>query len=100
MMAFDRTPSQARFEPDTVAALRTALSDSISHGDLPANLHDLLCRAADEARSKDISAERLLLILKDIWYSLPEVAGAASRDVESVLLQQLISGCIQAYYSL
>jgi hypothetical protein len=99
-MAFDRTPSQARLEPDTVAALRAALSDAIPRGDLPANLHDLLCHAADEARSKDIPAERLLLILKEIWYSLPEVARAASPDVENVLLQQLISGCIQAYYSL
>jgi hypothetical protein len=100
MMAFDRTPSQPRLEPDTVAALRSALSASIPRGDLPADLHDLLCRAAEEARNKDIPAERLLLILKDIWYSLPEVTNAASRDVENALLQQLISRCIQAYYSL
>ncbi|HXD50028.1 MAG TPA: hypothetical protein VN600_14710 [Gemmatimonadaceae bacterium] len=100
MMAFDRTPSQPRLEPDTVAALSTALSASVPRGDLPPDLHDLLCRAAEEARTKDIAAEQLLLILKDIWHSLPEVTGAASRDVESTLLQQLISRCIQAYYSL
>ena len=100
MMAFDRTPSQPRLEPDTVAALNTALSASVPRGDLPPDLHDLLCRAAAEARTKDIAAEQLLLILKDIWHSLPEVTGAASRDVESTLLQQLISRCIQAYYSL
>ena len=98
-MAFARTPSPPRLEPDTVAAIRDALASSVPRGDLPADLHDLLCRAADEARGKDISAERLLLILKDLWHSIPEVAGAPSRDVENALLQQLISRCIQAYYS-
>jgi hypothetical protein len=100
MMAFDRSPSSQHLDPDTVTALRTALSSSIARGGLPPDLHDLLCRAADEARGKGISAERLLLILKDIWHSLPEVAGAASRDAENELLQQLITRCIQAYYSL
>jgi hypothetical protein len=100
MMAFDRTPSSPQLDPGTVTALRTALSASIPRGDLPPDLHDLLCRAADEARGKGIAAERLLLLLKDIWHSLPEVAGAASRDAENALLQQLISRCIEAYYSL
>lgn len=99
MMAFDRTPTPQRLEADTVAALRTALSSSIPRGNLPDDLPVLLGRAAHEARSKDIPAERLLLLLKEIWHSLPQVAGAGSRDVENALLQQLISRCIQAYYA-
>jgi hypothetical protein len=98
MMAFDRTPSLPRLDPATTAALRAALARSVEEGNHSAELRDLLCQAAAEAREKGIQAERLLVMLKDIWYSLPEVAGAASSDVENALLQELISRCIQEYY--
>ena len=99
-MAFDRTPSQPELDPETVAALRTALAKSASQGTHVADLHDLLCRAAGDARSKGIRAEHLLLMLKDIWYALPEVMHAPSSDVENPLLRELISRCIQEYYSI
>lgn len=100
MMAFDRTPSRPSLDPQITEALRKALATSVVQGNHVDNLRELLCRAAADARSKDVQAEQLLLILKDIWYALPEVAGAASRDVENALLQEMISRCIQEYYSL
>jgi uncharacterized linocin/CFP29 family protein len=100
MMAFDRTPSLPGLEPGTVEALRSALSRSVTQGNHTDDLRELLCRAADEARTKGILAERLLVILKDIWYSLPNVAGARSSAAENALLQELISRCIQEYYAL
>jgi predicted component of type VI protein secretion system len=63
-------------------------------------LHDLLCRAADEARTKGIHAEHLLILLKDIWYGLPELNAVAATEHENTLLQQLISRCIQEYYAI
>lgn len=99
MMAFDRTPSGSSLAPETVEALRAALAQSVHRGNHGDDLRDLLCAAAEEARSKGIPAERLLVILKDIWHSLPDVLGAASSEVEHSLLQQLISRCIQEYYS-
>jgi hypothetical protein len=100
MMAFDRTPALPNLSPETVAALKTAFAHSVDRGAHESDLRQLLCRAAEEARTKGILAERLLIILKDIWYSLPEVAGASSADREHALLQELISRCIQEYYSL
>lgn len=100
MMAFDRTPSQPDIDPNTVEALRTVLAKSVVQGNHTDDLRDLLCKAAEEARSKGIPAERLLIVLKDIWYSLPKVANASSTDVENTLLQELISRCIQEYYSI
>ncbi len=99
MMAFDRTPSSPGLAPETVTALREALSASVLRGGLPPDLTPLLRGAADEARAKGISAERLLVFLKDIWNSLPEVASAPSPDAAHELLQHLISRCIHAYYS-
>ena len=99
MMAFDRTPFQPSLDPQTTGALRAALAKSASEGNHPNDLRELLCSTADEARRKGIQAERLLIILKDLWYSLPEVAGSSSQ-AQNALLQELISRCIQEYYAL
>jgi hypothetical protein len=100
MMAFDRTPDRPELEAGTVEALREALSRSVRDGDHVPNLREILCHAAEDARSKQIPAEQLLVILKDIWYSLPEVASASQGGVSNPLLQDLISRCIQEYYAL
>jgi hypothetical protein len=99
MMAFDRTPSVPTLEPATVDALRAALTRSVKQGNHAEELRELLCKAADEARTKGITAERLLVLLKDVWYSLPGVANAPSADAANALLQELVSRCIQEYYS-
>jgi hypothetical protein len=99
MMAFDRTPTGPSLAPETVEALRAALAQSINRGSHSDDLRDLLCTAADEARTKGIPAERLLVMLKDIWHSLPDVLSATSSDIQHGLLQQLISRCIEEYYS-
>ena len=99
MMAFDSTPSASTLAPSTVEALRATLSTSVAQGTHGRELHDVLCHAAEEARVKGIHAERLLVILKDIWYGLPDVGAAGSSEAEIALLQELISRCIQEYYS-
>lgn len=100
MMAFDRTPSRPALEPETVQALRNALATSVAQGNHVDNLRDLLCKAAGDARSKGMQAEQLLVTLKEIWYSMPEVSNATSAVAENALLQELISRCIQEYYAL
>ena len=59
----------------------------------------MLARAATDARSKGMQAEQLLLALKDIWYSLPELSTQPGNDGQTRLLQQLIARCIQEYYA-
>jgi hypothetical protein len=99
MMAFDRTPSAPNLDPATIEGLRAVLARSVLRGTHSDDLHALLVGAAVEARDKGLQAEQLLLVLKQLWYSLPEVTGAASADVENRLLQELISRCIRAYYA-
>ena len=43
--------------------------------------------------------EQLLVTLKDLWFSLPELTANTGSDVENVLLQELISRCIKEYYA-
>ena len=99
MMAPDRTPNSSALDPAIVSDLAAALSRSLkagSHGD---ELRGLLSRAALDARQKGIHAEQLLLVLKDIWYSLPQLATRPGNDTQTRLLQQLIARCIQEYYA-
>ena len=99
-MAFDRTPSPPSLEPETLEALRAAFSKSVATGNHSNELHDLLCTTAREARDKGIHAERLLVTMKDIWLSLPNVVAAPTSGAANTLLQELISRCIREYYAL
>lgn len=97
MMAFEPIPDVA-LAPSTVTELRTALSRSITAGSHCDELNTILTRAATEARQRGIQGEQLLLLLKKIWYSLPQLSPQPTSDTQARLLQQLISRCIQEYY--
>jgi hypothetical protein len=99
MMAFEQSPSTTALDPGMISELRTALSRSLQSGDHGDELKSLLTRAAADARQKGVQAERLLLALKDIWYSLPQLSGQPGNEVQTRLLQQLIARCIQEYYA-
>jgi hypothetical protein len=97
MMAYERTPSH-RLEPETAEALRGVMNRAVARGDHSDELHDVLCRAAAEAREKGIQAEQLLVIMKDLWNSLPELRRVTGSERQTELLQELISRCIERYY--
>ena len=97
MMAFDRMPSP-RLEAPTLDALRAVMQRAMRKGDHGIELQEVLARAAAEAREKDIHAEQLLVIMKDLWHSIPDLR-AADTDRQNELLQELISRCITQYYA-
>jgi hypothetical protein len=98
MMAFDRTPGPA-LDPATLAELRACLVRAVQQGDHDQELRVVLAKAAAEARGRGVLAEQLLLALKDVWYSLPQVTHHTGSEVHTRLLQQLIARCIQEYYA-
>jgi hypothetical protein len=100
MMAFEKTPPRPTLDSGTLDALRRILSTSLAEGNHTDGLHDVLCQAAAEARTKGMHAEQLLVDLKELWYSLPSVSSASSAEVSNKLLRELISRCIQEYYAL
>jgi len=99
MMAFDRSSGPPALDPATVAELRAALARSAANGDHGDELKDLLARAATEARRNGVQPEQLLVALKDVWYSIPNLSAHSANDVQTRLLQQLIARCIQEYYA-
>ena len=101
MMAHTSDSPPPALDAETIAAVRTALTRYVREGNHTDELRELLMRVAAEARAKEIMAERLLVVLKEIWGSLPEVRHAERTRVteQNVLLQQLVTRCIQQYYT-
>ena len=99
MMASDRTPQGGALDAALVAELRSVLSRSAKSGSHADELRGLLSRTAADARQKGMQAEQLLVALKDIWYSMPELATHQGSETQTRLLQQLVARCIQEYYA-
>jgi hypothetical protein len=101
MMPYTSDSTPPELDAETVAAVRSSLARYVREGNHTEELRDLLMRVAAEARATGMLAERLLVVLKDIWGSLPEVrhADRAALTGQNVLLQRLITRCIEQYYS-
>jgi hypothetical protein len=123
-MAHDSAPGSASLDDQTIEAVRAALrkyisapasarepaprpgEDSIprfapaahpaSSGD---ELHAALHLMAAEARAKSVLPETLLVVLKDIWYSLPGVSAKREQSEQVRLLQRVVTMCIKEYYA-
>ena len=93
--------SPPTLDAQTLADVRATLARYAQGSEHAPELRGLLARVAAEARAKGIAAERLLIAFKEIWASLPEVRAAqrARPGEHTALLQQLVTRCIEEYYS-
>jgi hypothetical protein len=99
MMAQDSTPTPASgLAEKTTDAVRAALVDYLRAPSSPNDLRDALNRMAEEARTKAILPEHLLVTLKRIWSSLPEVRSVGDVDEQTRMLQRVVTMCIREYY--
>jgi hypothetical protein len=100
MMAHDssQTPP-SRLDDETVNAVRQALRGYLHDSANPAALQASLLLMATEARSRSILPEQLLIVLKDVWNSLPEVRSMTDSREQIRLLQRVVTMCIKEYYS-
>jgi hypothetical protein len=100
MMAHDSSPPPpAGLAEETVARARVALSRYLKNPDAGGDeLRDALDAMAAEARAKSMLPEQLLVILKDVWYALPEVQALDDATAQIRLLQRVVTMCIKEYY--
>ncbi|CAN5666070.1 hypothetical protein BH23GEM1_BH23GEM1_00160 [soil metagenome] len=83
----------------TVARLRTILAKHIEHpDDANPELSRVLRQIVTEARNRQVRAEQLVVILKNVWDSLPDARYAIDREAQAQVRQRLITLCIKAYY--
>ena len=100
MMAHDssQTPP-SRLDDDTVAAVRAALRAYLANSADSAALQSALQRVSAEARERTMRPEQLLVVLKDVWSTLPEVRAMSVAGEQVRLLQHVVTMCIKEYYS-
>ena len=101
MMAHDSSPPPAAgLAEETVARARLVLSQSLQDTEAHGNdLRDALHAMASEARTKSMLPEQLLVVLKDVWYTLPAVRSLEDSGAQIRLLQRVVTMCIKEYYS-
>ena len=99
MMAFDSSQNPpSRLSDDTTQSVRVALRGYLDSGSA-SKVQQALVQLAAEARDKSMPPERVLIALKEIWNSLPEVRVMADTDHQIRLLQRVVTMCIKEYYS-
>lgn len=58
----------------------------------------VLRQIVTEARNRHVRAEQLVVILKNVWDTLPDARFAIDREAQTQARQRLITLCIKAYY--
>ena len=98
MMAHDMSPTPPTLDEATIAAVRAALGTFVREGDGGTLLRDALQHLSRDAQAKGISAEHLLIILKNLLSSLPELRDMDKPSEREKLKQRIITVCIEQYY--
>src|SRR5262245_38059427 len=100
MMAFDSGPTpNGGLSTDVVNRLVDALTRYLAEPNGSAEeLGSALRELARAAHDKGMPPEKLLIVLKDVWYALPLVRDSSERDEQVRLLQRVVTMCIGEYY--
>jgi hypothetical protein len=99
MMAPDSTSNQPELNAESLATLEAGLLSLLAGEIEPPAIEPALRRIAAEARDKGMTAEQLLIVLKDVWLSLPSIDRAIGSEAQNAVLQRVVSLCIRSYYS-
>ena len=100
MMAHDSSQSPpGRLDDASVDAVRIALRAYLHDPEDAGALQASLLLVASEARARSILPEQLLVTLKEIWNSLPEVRAMTDASKQVRLLQRVVTLCIREYYN-
>lgn len=97
-MDVDNSPPSPALADETLRAVDRALAAYLATPPRPAELDGALTIFATEARAKAILPERLIVILKDLWFARPEVDAIPSTADQSRLLERVVTMCIKRYY--
>ena len=99
MMANDSSQPSSRLDDESLNAVRLGLRAYLRDAENPTELRSSLLLIAAEARTRNILPEHLLVTLKEVWSTLPEVRSIPDAHEQVRLLQRVVTMCIQEYYN-
>ena len=98
-MAHDSGSGPAALATETIEAVRSALEQYVDSPVQGNGLQTVLRNLTKEAHDKSVPPEQLLVVLKDVWFSLPSVRGMNDTGDQVQLLQRIVTMCIKEYYA-
>ena len=98
MMAHDSSQPPSRLDDESLNAVRLALRAYLRDAENSSALQSALVLVATEARTRNILPEHLLVSLKELWSTLPEVRAIPDTGEQVRLLQRVVTMCIREYY--
>jgi predicted NACHT family NTPase len=99
MMAPDSSQSPpGRIDDASLEAVRLALRAYLRDPNDTSALQASLLALSTEASARDILPEQLLVSLKELWNTLPEVRAMTDAGEQVRLLQRVVTMCIREYY--
>ena len=98
MMASDSSLPPGRLDDASLDALRRALRAYLHDSEDASGLQAALGLVSTEARARHILPEQLLVMLKELWNTLPEVRAMTDAGEQVRLLQRVVTMCIREYY--
>ena len=99
MMAQDSSAQRPNLSASAIAGLEQALAGFLANPSDSKRVESALRVVTAEARQKQMHAEHLLVVLKDVWFALPPIRETPSGEPQNALLQRVITQCIREYYS-
>ena len=99
MMAHDSSSPSSRLDDESLNAVRLALRAYLRDAENSSALQSALVLVAAEARTRNILPENLLVTLKELWSTLPEVRAISDTGEQVRLLQRVVTMCIREYYN-
>ena len=82
----------------TLDAVRDALRRQLAAPAPEAGLRPALRELSREARERGILPEHVIVLLKDVWHSVPQQASTLSPAERAQILERAVTLCIEAYF--
>lgn len=98
MMAHDSSADRPQLSAESVSRLTSALRNYAANDADIAAIQPALRAIALEARERKVHAEQLLVLLKEIWFGLPNMS-ASDGESRQLQLQRIVTLCVREYYT-
>jgi hypothetical protein len=90
---------QPRLSDEILKSLRDGLATCSLNRGLSLEARNALAAVCSYAHEKSWSPEQLLILVKEVCYTSPEISHLTTTSEREALLSTIVRGCIHEYYT-
>jgi hypothetical protein len=90
---------QPKLSDDILKSLRDGLATCSLRRGLSPEARNALAAICGVAREKSWTPEQLVILVKEVCYTSPEITHLTTTSEREALLATIVTGCINEYYS-